>query len=341
MRGEGDLPTAVATTSFDPRDPGQALSHLASITGHREADALAVSILRSLLEMLDVSAASLLLHGVSESDAGTVIRVRRPSEAPSTFIAELSSGDETCAGFGSTVQVPIPQRGSAQGLLMVEGGRDPANLRPVLEGFALVYANMQELLDAGSRDRLTGLLNRRAFDNSLDRWFATPASGRCDAPGGDGRRLAKGASRWLAMVDIDRFKLINDSFGHLFGDEVILLVAQRMRASFRRNDALFRFGGEEFVVLLRADNEAQAREALERFRRNMAELSIQQVGQVTISMGFARIGENDHPANVLDRADRALYFAKNHGRNRVVGESEMEAAGVVATPTAVGTVDLF
>lgn len=341
MRGEGDLQSAAGTASFDLGDPGQALSHLASITGHREADALAVSILRSLLEMLDVPAASLLLREAGESDAGTIMRVRRHPETPSAFLAELVAVKEMPAENGSTVRVPIPQRGSAQGLLMVEGRRDPRHLRPVLEGFALVYANMLELLEAGSRDRLTGLLNRRAFDSSLDRWFSASTAASADVPECEGRRQAKGGNRWLAMVDIDRFKLINDSFGHLFGDEVILLVAQRMRDCFRKDDALFRFGGEEFVVLLRTDSHAQAYEALERFRRSMAELKIQQVGQVTVSVGFARIGENDHPANVLDRADRALYFAKNHGRNRVVGESEMEAAGVVAMPTVVGSVDLF
>src|SRR6202011_3687326 len=94
---------------------------------------------------------------------------------------------------------------------------------------------------------------------------------------------------WLALIDIDRFKSINDGYGHLFGDEVLLLVSQLMKRSFRGADQLFRFGGEEFVVLLDRASEPGAQIVLERLRTTIGEHEFPQVGQVTISVGYTRI----------------------------------------------------
>ena len=88
---------------------------------------------------------------------------------------------------------------------------------------------------------------------------------------------------WLAMVDIDHFKQVNDNFGHLIGDEVLLLVAQLLKGSFRAHDRVYRFGGEEFIVVLRCDNHEAAAAALERFRLRMEANDFPQAGRITAS----------------------------------------------------------
>ena len=89
-------------------------------------------------------------------------------------------------------------------------------------------------------------------------------------------------SYWLAVIDIDHFKRVNDLSGHLIGDEVLLLLARQMRVNFRFHDQLYRFGGEEFVVLMRCTNHADALAALERFRHQIEIHAFPQVGPITV-----------------------------------------------------------
>jgi Diguanylate cyclase, GGDEF domain len=91
---------------------------------------------------------------------------------------------------------------------------------------------------------------------------------------------------WLGLVDIDKFKCINDNYGHLFGDEVLLLVSQLMKKSFRGTDQLFRFGGEEFVIVLDHATTEGVEVAFDRLRETIAAFEFPQVGRVTISLGY-------------------------------------------------------
>ena len=131
------------------------------------------------------------------------------------------------------------------------------------------------------------------------------------------------------MADIDCFKRINDNWGHLYGDEVLLLVAQLMQAHFRDNDFLFRFGGEEFVIILNATTKERALMAFDRFRTAMAEYSFPQIGQVTISIGVIEMDPSIFTATLLDRADKALYHAKRNGRNQTWEYGELLEKGLV------------
>jgi diguanylate cyclase (GGDEF)-like protein len=120
---------------------------------------------------------------------------------------------------------------------------------------------------------------------------------------------------WLGVIDVDRFKTINDTFGHLFGDEVLLLLARLMFDTFRSTELIYRFGGEEFVVIVDGTDEQGAGVAYDRFRRAVADYRFPQVGKVTVSVGYTRVGPTDVPASATGRADSALYYAKEHGRN--------------------------
>lgn len=138
-------------------------------------------------------------------------------------------------------------------------------LRPTVldEGLgARIYVNYIGLLDESERDKLTGLYNRRTFERHMQH-----PTKRLD----DGEAKEPASPRWLAILDIDQFKRINDTWGHVYDDEVILVIAQQMRASFRQGEALFRFGDEDFLVLLESDDHAAAGVALERFRMRVQE----------------------------------------------------------------------
>jgi diguanylate cyclase (GGDEF)-like protein len=114
-----------------------------------------------------------------------------------------------------------------------------------------------------------------------------------------------------------------------------------MRACFRRGDVLFRFGGEEFVALFSATDEATVHGVLERFRAHVAHFAFPLVGHVTISIGYSRIGVHDYPVVALDRADQALYYVKQHGRDGVRGYEELDTSGALGRGLAAGTIDLF
>lgn len=198
------------------------------------------------------------------------------------------------------------------------------------EGFLGLYRNYLSLLDYSERDTLTGMLNRKTFDENLGKILAGMISQtESEDPGRHRRRHHDDGSYWLAVVDVDHFKRVNDQFGHLYGDEVLLLLARIMRESFRHQDKLFRFGGEEFVVVIRAGSEHEVEAALERFRAATASYAFPQVGTVTASVGYTHILPHDTIPEIVGRADEALYFAKENGRNQIANHEALCAAGKI------------
>ncbi len=180
-----------------------------------------------------------------------------------------------------------------------------------------IYANQVQLHDNKERDLLTRLPNRQSFDLRLfqvcEYFHEYQLKGAMQDKGS-----------WIAMLDIDHFKVVNDSFGHLYGDEVLLHFSQIMEKSFRYNDFLFRFGGEEFVVILNLVEMASARNVFDRFRETIAQFNFPTVGRVTVSIGVTHIDSHALPASLLDHADKALYHAKGQGRNQVVFYEDMD-----------------
>jgi diguanylate cyclase (GGDEF)-like protein len=213
--------------------------------------------------------------------------------------------------------------------------------RQIVASMLRVFRNFEALLDDSERDTLTGLLNRKTFDAS----FLKIAAGAA-VPAGDGeRREADGpetADHWLGVIDIDHFKKVNDNHGHLIGDEVLLLLARLMRNTFRHEDRLYRFGGEEFVVLMRCPGAERAALAFERLRLAAERHVFPQVGHISVSIGFTKLVPPETPSGAFERADRAVYYAKAHGRNQVrdfgllVAQGELEGAA-----PKVGDVELF
>ena len=155
-------------------------------------------------------------------------------------------------------------------------------------------------------DPLTKVYNRRAFDEHMERIYR------------DLQR--KSAPMCLVMLDLDLFKRINDTYGHAFGDQVLISVCQRLRADLRESDLLFRIGGEEFVITLLNCDIAVAIDLVERLRRHIESMSLYAGDtdvKLTCSFGIAPYDPNVSIAQLLANADAALYAAKQGGRNRV------------------------
>ena len=156
-------------------------------------------------------------------------------------------------------------------------------------------------------DPMTGLHNRRWLEEMYTREINRSNIGNF--------------SLTAFMIDVDHFKNVNDTYGHLAGDRILIAVAQSLVRSLRPSDMPVRFGGEEFSVFLPGTTEENAKVIAERIRRNVENMSItlhdETIIQVTVSIGFAERIENDTVASLIDRADKALYHAKENGRNRI------------------------
>lgn len=167
-----------------------------------------------------------------------------------------------------------------------------------------VCAHRRDLQILARTDSLTGLLNRRAFEEILAREMR--------------RSRHAGGSVSVLMLDIDRFKEVNDTLGHPAGDEVIRRVGGSLGSSTRPADALARYGGEEFVVLLRDRSLSQAEEIAERLRSDIADLTGLPGGvRITASIGVAASYPEESAEQLLRRCDDALYGSKRGGRNLV------------------------
>jgi diguanylate cyclase (GGDEF)-like protein len=334
------------------------LDSVAAFTHHRDIDALDHSLALSLAELAPARVVVLCKRAVDGRRLESLVRCAADAQGAFSMVAHEPPPEgpalepvwscmdrqhthaDTAADGSHRLFVPIVHEGRSLGALQLESDAPLDGARALAEGFARIYANYITLLNESERDKLTGLYNRRTFERHLQRLFRPPAPAAISP-----RRRAEDAAPatvWLAIFDIDHFKRINDTYGHIYGDEVILLLAQQMRACFRQGDVLFRFGGEEFVILLAGHDEAEARAALERFRERVASYLFPQVGHVTVSVGYARATPGDYPESVIDRADKALYYAKEHGRNRTHGYEELLACGeLVADGANTGSIDLF
>lgn len=215
--------------------------------------------------------------------------------------------------------VPIIVNNTVTDILDIHGHELTANTKNIIHGFICIFSNFLTVIDDNEHDTLTGLLNRKTFDLRLSELITlADEKNKLSTKTEEERRIEQNLTyHWAGILDIDHFKNINDNFGHVYGDEILLLFSNLMEKSFRNNDLLFRYGGEEFVVVLTPTTEDNATKVLERFRKTLEEFEFPQVGRVTASIGMVKIHDQEHPTTVLEHADQALYYAKDHGRNQV------------------------
>ncbi|MFN3544083.1 MAG: GGDEF domain-containing protein [Thiobacillus sp.] len=207
--------------------------------------------------------------------------------------------------------------------------------RCIAQGMLNIYANFARVLFDSERDTLTGLYNRKKLEQKLSELLAARMRGVH-------RKRDENTTDYLAVFDIDHFKRINDTYGHLMGDEVLLIFAGLVRNTLRDVDWVFRYGGEEFVSLIKGVPPDTISTILERVRKRVQDHVFPQVGQVTVSIGFTAIADQALPPYVFEEADKALYYAKQQGRNRVCDYAGLVSSGVLAREDhAGGSVELF
>ncbi|MFN4116259.1 MAG: GGDEF domain-containing protein [Inhella sp.] len=342
------------------------LKNLGAMTAIRDTYVVEQSLLRTLGPLLGVTHAT--LHRVDENqrvvrtlqhtrqisaDRGAAQRVEERIEE-SMHQGELPDEIENIIQNVRILDRPCTRRSGEESLICypLRGGRDiqgyfllrrerelsateDATVRGVLE----VFANFYDLLDSSQRDKLTGLLNRYSLELNLDRlWNLLHVQQRKPHKRSDD--AVPTMRYWLGVIDVDHFKRINDQHGHLIGDEILVLVGRLLRAAFRQGDLIYRYGGEEFVAVIAAQDDATAASAFERARRKVEGFEFPKVGHVSISCGFSWADPSILPQEVLNRADCALYEAKAAGRNRVLQYENLIRLGVIQE-APVGSIDLF
>jgi two-component system, cell cycle response regulator len=283
------------------------ISMLAMQATHAESADRAIAIVSEKADTLDCVVVDIGLAGLDawallkhfRQDPATamipviVILGRPPNEADTLKLIEAGVMDHLVKPLSTTLLC-------AKVKAVSERSKMQRELKNKLR-FALEYS---------AHDALTGLYNRRYFERRLREESAHAKRHK--------RPFA------LILVDIDHFKLVNDTYGHEDGDRVLCHVAELLGGSLREDDVACRFGGEEFVILLRATPGPAARVVANRLRSEVAANGIalgakDEMRHVTLSGGVAAADERNNydVDNIVDRADKALYRAKRGGRNRV------------------------
>jgi len=238
-----------------------------------------------------------------------------PAAAAAAVAARVEVRVRRAFGIAHTLAVPLVAREEILGVIVISRRRPgawPEDARRILDvaagGAAAALARVHSLRDAQTRastDPLTGLPNRRYFEEYVELL-------------GRGRRAEDAIG--ILMVDVDRFKAINDRHGHAIGDVVLRAIGRTIATTVRDLDVPARFGGEEFVVLLRNPSPEMALEVGERIRGAVERIDLHDigVGAVTVSVGASvSRADGEAVASLVARADHALYRAKRYGRNRV------------------------
>jgi len=227
-------------------------------------------------------------------------------------------------------------------LILVQSCQKPTvQEQKIVHGVFKIYANHVALIEKAHRDKLTGLFNRETLDDEITKILLKGSDDLFDVNANDARRNSGKPRSWLGVIDIDHFKLINDNYGHLYGDEVLILTSRLMTSGcIRDDDLVYRYGGEEFVVLLKASTEQDAMNAFERLRKIVEQHEFPQVGQITTSIGFVEITTQQTPSDVIGQADGALYYAKNNGRNQTQSYSRLVEQGLMIVSEQVGSSDV-
>jgi diguanylate cyclase (GGDEF)-like protein len=306
------------------------ITSLVELTRLRDQDAIRNKLLSSLLEISE--AAWLVLCRLDQHDQNAAIEIRQRIPNPASekaarhFPACLFERTEHflhCLRSGNPVWVqdleiyesivfPMPDTAHHHEFVVLfderVSGRSERIVRSVLD----LYDNFIGLVIENTQDPLTRLLNRGAFDIDL------PATLLRFNEQQEQAGKAEQKESFLAMMDLDRFKRINDTFGHLYGDEVILIFSSLLREVLGEVARLYRYGGEEFTAIVESVTRDEMSRLLERLRQAVEAHDFPQVGQVTVSIGVTALKTNHLPSSLLDHADQALYRAKESGRNRVI-----------------------
>ena len=335
----------------------QLVEAVADLTACRENNVFEAGFICTLLELTKATSITLwrliehdnitMLHRILHVDATNVCRrnITRDSQC-SIFVPieerpllhschERNRRQTELLDDGHGHHYVFPVRVGQDTNLLVEM-RKRAALGPVqqklISGMLRILSNHASIIRYSELDELTKLLNRKSFDHIFNHCISHIITGTAQPSKNSRSTLSRNGDTlgsYLTVMDIDFFKRVNDRFGHPYGDEVLVLFARLMKDNFRESDYMFRFGGEEFVVILRDITKEAAYNILERFRVAVKSFSFPRVGKLTVSIGYTSIIYGEPGPAAYGRADEALYAAKNNGRDQTLSYEALVENGII------------
>ena len=214
-------------------------------------------------------------------------------------------GDSELSG----IQLVVSSLFKETNVMMDTNRKFEKQLQVTTEEMSLLRQELSEIRQQASLDPLTGVANRMTFDDSLKKAIDTAISEEKDL--------------CLLMVDMDNFKRVNDQHGHLIGDKVLKFLSGTLKKMVKGKDLVARYGGDEFSIILEDTPESGAFTLAENIRKEIEKSKLkrtatgERLGNPTVSIGLASVQPGDDKDSLVERADKALYEAKNAGRNRV------------------------
>jgi diguanylate cyclase (GGDEF)-like protein len=313
------------------------LNSVIEITNKRDIDSLEISMTLALVEQIECL--RLVIYKKVNTESTLTIRsnidlVVHDSEPKyewlePAFIQTVNPELTSCFKFSCLIHNKLDNENTESWHPIVIGQQTVAVVylksikltreqQVLLNGFCRIYENYLSILKESECDKLTGLLNRQTFEGKVKRFIEQKNKKQSTVSIRENRRSPEqNSSIWLAIIDLDNFKHVNDRFGHVCGDEVLLTFAQLMKNHFRNEDLLFRFGGEEFILVMEATTSKIMHRKLDEFKNVVASHQFPLIEFLTVSIGFTLLDPNMFISSVVDRSDKALYYAKENGRNTV------------------------
>jgi diguanylate cyclase len=233
------------------------------------------------------------------------------------FDRALATASNALDSGKADVRLLVQKLAAATRAIQARNQKLEEQLATSMQEVEAIRGRMETVRKESLTDALTGLANRRSFDETAERAIETAVTER--------RPLS------LVICDVDHFKKFNDTYGHPIGDQVLRLVGQCLKVNVKGKDTAARFGGEEFVVILPETTLAQAAHLANEIRKTVGSKRIVQkstgrdMGTVTLSLGVAALRPGETVADLLNRADTCLYAAKRAGRDRVITETDASA----------------
>lgn len=333
------------------------LDSVAKVTEHKDKDSLEISLVTTLAELYQPTSIRLLKITNSQTNTEALVSVAYNSynkTVDTSYLETISIGQDgslqQCLIRAEPVIDSNYHNQLVRAIYPIFNNQDTVigfielitpsfdeTQNKFVTAFMKIYRNYLRIMDESNHDTLTGLLNRKTFDSNFQKILLKAQT--VEEKNHNRRKIEKNNYYWLAIADIDYFKHVNDTCGHLFGDEVLILLTNIMRSTFRNNDKLYRFGGEEFVIILSPTDAFGAKCAFEQFRKAVESYEFPQIEKITISLGFTQIKPLDTPTNAIDEADAALYYAKEHGRNSIHEYEQLVTDGKL-TPAIIKTTDI-
>ena len=324
------------------REPEAILDSVVQLPEQRQLDSLAESLVSTVSQMLNIDEVCILDVDKLTKRKGGLDGQRNVNGATLAVSVKLciEQQREICFsnGLHQELAVPIIINDKLTKVLLVSAPLLTEQDMVLLRGFAKVYENYFHIVVESETDSLTNLLNRKAFLPQLYSSVEIACELKQEQASMDAEEELK---LWICIFDIDYFKKINDTFGHLYGDEVLLQVSALMKQVFNPQDLMFRFGGDEFVILPAPRTRSALLKLCQEFTHRLAKLQQERLGGIRISMGIVGIDPRIEPGTLLNQADNALYFVKGNGRNQVAFYGQLLEEGKLQGPQIEDDIELF